>query len=207
VLILASSSPRRQELLRLITADFAVRTKDTSEEFRPGTPPEEVVQSLALRKAAAVAADCPGDAVIGADTVVALDGCILGKPENAEDAVKMLRTLSGREPVVYTGVAVLHPGGRRVFAERTAVEFIPMSERQILDYVGTGEPMDKAGAYGIQGPGALFVRGIKGDYYNVMGLPVCSLAQILYKLKIFPEQENIVENFDKNGYNGKDVLF
>ena len=137
---------------------------------------------LALRKARVVAAQHPGATIIGADTTVALDGRLYEKPCDEADAARMLRELSGREHLVYTGVAILCAGTQRVFSEKTAVRFTTLSEGDIADYVRSGEPMDKAGAYGIQGSGALFVSGISGDFYNVMGLPLCRLWQELRTL-------------------------
>jgi len=184
MLILASGSPRRQELMRIIDEDFKVITKDTSEKFTSGTPPDEVVRLLSLRKALAVAEDHRENIVIGADTVVCIDNRILEKPRDQEEAVEMLRLLSGRVHEVHTGVAVIYPGGREVFSQMTQVEFITMTDEQIFAYAATGEPMDKAGGYGIQGQGAIWISGINGDYYNVMGLPVCSLAKILRSLPL-----------------------
>lgn len=141
------------------------------------------MEELARRKAKAVAALHPRDTVIGADTVVALGGVIYGKPTDEADAARMLQILAGTEHTVYTGVAVVFPAGERVFSKGTAVRFRPLSGEEIAAYVATGEPMDKAGAYGIQGRGALLVEGIRGDFYNVMGLPVCRLSEILNEIK------------------------
>ena len=182
MLILASASPRRRELLSYICPDFAVIASDTDETLPPGTLPDEGVRTLALRKARAVALTHPEDTVIGADTMVVLSGVLFGKPEDSADAARMLRALSGQEHSVYTGVAILSPRGQRVFSQETAVRFAELSGEEIARYVRTGEPMDKAGAYGIQGGGALFVSGITGDFYNVMGLPVCRLARELREL-------------------------
>ena len=176
MLILASASPRRRELLELITADFRVEARDTPETLPEGLPPKQAVQELALRKARAVAGEFPNHIVLGADTVVALGGRILGKPAGPGDAAAMLRSLSGRRHTVYTGVAICRGGENEVFCEGTRVWFRALEEGEILRYVETGEPMDKAGAYGIQGAGALFIPKIQGDYYNVMGLPVCAVS-------------------------------
>lgn len=182
MLILASASPRRRELLAYIRPDFAVVASGADETIAPGTQPCDAVQTLALRKAQQVA-DChPNATVIGADTIVVLGGVIYEKPQDEQDAARMLGELSGREHTVCTGVAILSPQGRRVFAEQTLVRFIELSKEDIDAYVRTGQPMDKAGAYGIQGGGALFVQGITGDFYNVMGLPVCRLARELRSL-------------------------
>ncbi|MCL2579047.1 MAG: Maf family protein [Oscillospiraceae bacterium] len=182
MLILASASPRRRELLGYVNSNFAAISLDLDESLPPDTPPREGAEILALRKARAAAQIRPGDTVIGADTIVALDGVIYGKPEDTADAFRILRALSGREHTVYTGVAIVGPSGERVFSEATAVRFIELSDAQISAYITTGDPMDKAGAYGIQGRGALFVSGITGDFYNVMGLPVCRLAAELASL-------------------------
>lgn len=179
MLILASASPRRRELLGYIRPDFAVISTGADETIPPDLSPGQAVQTLALRKAQLVADSHPGATVIGADTMVVLDGVIYEKPADEKDAARMLRALSGREHIVCTGVAILSPRGQCVFAEETAVRFIELSEQAIAAYVRTGEPMDKAGSYGIQGGGALFVKGITGDFYNVMGLPVCRLATAL----------------------------
>ncbi len=181
-IVLASQSPRRRELLGRIFQDFIVRC-DTAEELKiPGENPEEMVQRLALAKANNVAAECEGNAVvIGADTVVVLDGMVLGKPKDEEEAFRMLDMLSGREHTVFTGVAVLdtESGRWETFVEGTKVRFSTMSEAEIRAYIASGEPMDKAGAYGIQDLGSLFIEGIEGDYFNVVGLPICKLGKLL----------------------------
>lgn len=179
MLILASASPRRKQLLSLITDNFTVITDETDETLPDCIEPHDAVESLALRKAQAVAFQYPQDVVIGADTVVTLEGDILGKPWDPEDAARMLSRLSGKRHQVYTGVAVLYPGGQELFHQITHVDFNRLTQEQIARYVNTGEPMDKAGAYGIQQRGALFVKGIEGDFYNVVGLPVARLSQIL----------------------------
>lgn len=181
MLVLASASPRRRELFALFTAHFAVDVSEADETLPPGIAPDQAVQLLAREKALAVAVRRPGDIVVGADTVVVLDGEILGKPRDKAHAADMLRALSGRGHTVYTGVAVTDSGGCETFAERTAVEFAPLCDRQISAYIATGEPMDKAGAYGIQGQGALFVRSIHGDFYTVMGFPVCHFAEFMVR--------------------------
>lgn len=178
-IILASASPRRRELLGQIGLDFEVRVSHVEEKVT-ATDPGSVVEELARQKAEAVLAQAtdPGEIlVIGADTVVALEGRILGKPADPAQAAKMLRQLSGKAHEVYTGVALLYRGKEKCFHERTKVEFFPMSEEEILAYVRLGECMDKAGAYGIQGVFARYVRGIAGDYNNVVGLPAGRLYQ------------------------------
>ena len=183
-LILASQSPRRQELLANITRDFTVIVSEAEELLPDGLAPEQAPAYLAEVKAAAVAADHPADTVIGADTVVILDDEILGKPRDKGDAIRMLRALSGRVHTVITGCAILSGGKRVCFSESTRVEFYPLGEREILDYIATGEPFDKAGAYGIQGRGSVLVRRIEGDFFNVMGLPVARLKRELERIGV-----------------------
>jgi len=182
-IVLASQSPRRKELLHLIVPDFSVHPSG-SDEIASGTDPAAYVKELALMKAQDVAEKTVGDCIIiGADTIVVLDGEILGKPKNEKEAHDMLKTLSGQIHEVFTGVALYDriSGGSMCFSERTEVEFYPLSDKEIADYIATGEPFDKAGGYGIQGHGAYLVKGIKGDYFNVVGLPVASLARHLQR--------------------------
>ena len=188
--ILASGSPRRRELLEMLgVPDLTIRPAKGPERATPGAGPEQTVRELSLHKAQEVAQTCaPEDIIIAADTIVYLDGAILGKPRDHDDAVRMLTALSGREHIVYTGVAVLRGGELRQAAERTAVRFRPLTSGEIERYIATGEPMDKAGAYGIQGRGALFVAHLDGDYFNVMGLPVSRLYARLKDMGIRPEQ-------------------
>ena len=186
MLILASQSPRRRALLGLITENFLVRPTGCDESFVCADPAEHARQ-LALRKCAAAVAAQPlngGDAVIAADTVVFLDGVLLEKPRTADEACAMLRGLSGKTHVVCTGVAVAFGGETRSFVQQTRVTFRSLSEELIARYVATGEPMDKAGAYGIQGRGALLVEGIEGDYFNVVGLPVSALYRLLLDMGV-----------------------
>ena len=180
-LILASQSPRRRALLRQIGVDdFTVLATDSDESYDPRWSPEELVGRLSARKAAAAAAQAGPDAiVIAADTMVFLDHERLGKPADGDDAFRMLSDLSGREHTVRTGVTVRRGDLSRTEVEATAVRFRPLTAEEIRRYIATGEPMDKAGAYGIQGLGALLVEGIRGDYFNVMGLPVLRLARML----------------------------
>lgn len=177
-IILASGSPRRRELLEQIGVKFEIH-KAEGEEKIASSIPEEAVKELSLQKAKEVSGKYDGDVIIGADTVVAVDGQILGKPADRADAVRMLRLLQGKNHQVITGVTVLlKKNGRTVnFAEVTKVYIFPMTEEQIEQYIETGEPMDKAGAYGIQGKFAVYVSGIEGDYNNVVGLPVGRLYQ------------------------------
>lgn len=178
-LILASASPRRRELLSLITDEFEVLASNCNEQLPPGIAPEDGVLRLAEQKAMDIAARRQGDTVIGADTVVVLNGEILGKPKDEQDAVCMLTKLSGRTHTVYTGVCILREGQPASFFCKTDVVFFPLTESEIIQYVKTGEPLDKAGAYGIQQKGALLVRSIDGDYFNVVGLPISQLARKL----------------------------
>ena len=177
-LILASASPRRRELLSLTGLPFTVMAGN-GEEIISTEDPARAVSELSRQKAEAVLLRAEdGDTVIGADTAVALDGRILGKPADKADAFRMLRMLQGRDHAVYTGVTILKKNSRTApvtFAERTAVHVLPMSDEEIRAYIATGEPMDKAGAYGIQGRFAVYVAGIEGDYQNVVGLPVSRL--------------------------------
>lgn len=185
-IILASQSPRRRELLTQIGLKFEV-IPSTVEEVITSTNSVEVVQELAQQKARDVAnvaaKETPKESllVIGADTIVVYEGKILGKPEDKEDAVRMLAMLQGKEHSVYTGVALLTGEQEIIFAEETRVQMCPMTPEEIAWYVNTGEPMDKAGAYGIQGLCARFVRQIQGDYNNVVGLPVGRIYQELKK--------------------------
>ena len=185
-IVLASRSPRRRQLLEQMgLRDFRIVCSDADETASPGLTPPALVEALSARKAAAVQhAAAAGDLIIAADTVVALDGRVLGKPANGPDAFAMLSALSGRRHQVYTGLTVVCGAQRLTEHEVTAVTFRSLSSAEICAYIATGEPMDKAGAYGIQGRGALFVEGIEGDYYNVMGLPVCRLGRILARLGV-----------------------
>lgn len=180
-IVLASASPRRKELLEQMgIAQFRVVSPDVDESVEAGLGPAEIVERLSLRKAQAAAGKVrAGDLVIAADTVVALDGRVLGKPQDQGEAFAMLSALSGREHRVYTGVTVLGGGQAATEHEETAVTFRALSPEEIRDYIATGEPMDKAGAYGIQGVGALLVQGIRGDYCNVVGLPLFRLGRML----------------------------
>lgn len=201
-LILASQSPRRRELMAMVASDFSVRVSQADETLPPDTPPDAAVEELALRKALAVRQtlteeERQGAVIVGCDTVVAIDGRVLGKPHSREECLAMLTALSGREHTVHTGVALLWVEGRRVFRETAQVEFWPLSPEVMDWYSGTDEPYDKAGGYGVQGLGALLVKGVRGDYYTVMGLPVSRLWR---ELRVFspdgltligPEPENL----------------
>lgn len=183
-IILASQSPRRRELLtRMGISTFVVLPAQAKEDMFQPLPPGLLVESLSRRKAEEVAVQAgPLDILIAADTVVVVEGTVLGKPDSREEAAHMLRRLSGREHMVCTGVTV-RQGARVLTAhEATAVRFRPLTDGEILAYVATGEPMDKAGAYGIQGRGCMLVESITGSYDNVVGLPTCRLAQMLLEL-------------------------
>lgn len=174
-IILASKSPRRKELMGLLFPQFEVQASDVDETLPEGVSLGRAVELLALRKGQAVAGAEPDALVIAADTLVTLGSVILGKPTGREDAARMLRLLSGRVHQVYTGVALLEGDRTNRFHCVTDVEFSPLTEEEIRWYLSTGEPFDKAGAYGIQGYGARFIRGVREDFFNVMGLPVNEL--------------------------------
>lgn len=180
-IVLASSSPRRKELLETAGISFEIDVEGV-DETPIGNTPEEKVCSIAEQKCAPVAARRKADCVIGADTVVSLDGDILGKPKDEADAKAMLRRLSGREHTVYTGVCIINADKKLVFCEATRVKFFELSQEDIDAYVSSGEPMDKAGAYGIQGLGCTLVEGICGDYFNVVGLPVAKTVRAINKM-------------------------
>ncbi|MFK2824530.1 Maf family protein [Bacillus sp. B190/17] len=181
-LILASGSPRRKELLEQIGLVFTVKVSHVDETIPLGMTPEEIVMHLASTKAAAVAQSDENSFVVGADTVVVLDGEILGKPNDRREAKEMLHRLSGCTHAVYTGVAVRHKAKEHVFFEKTNVTFWELTEEEINGYLDTEEPFDKAGAYGIQGAGAVLVKKIDGDYFSVVGLPLSSLYRQLKQL-------------------------
>mgnify|MGYP000512870188 CR=1 FL=1 len=190
-IILASASPRRRELLAQMGMEFEVCPSQGEEKITEVLP-ERAVMELAQQKAAEIAVKTEGNAwILGADTVVVYDQKILGKPKDAEDAKRMLCMLQDKKHQVYTGVTLIRikkESGHfyqesRTFSEGTDVSFYPMTEREICDYIATGEPMDKAGAYGIQGKAAIFVKGIRGDYNNVVGLPIARLYQELKSWK------------------------
>lgn len=180
-LILASQSPRRKELLGLLGLAFEIKVPCVDETMTPGIDPAQQVAEVSRRKALATVAE-KEDVIIAADTIVVCDGQILGKPRDREDACRMLRMLSGRSHQVMTGLTVLQGDRVESCTEITQVFFRDLSDREIAAYVDSGEPMDKAGAYGIQGGAAIFAEKICGDYYNVVGLPVCRLAKMLKAL-------------------------
>lgn len=177
-IILASQSPRRRELMGFFPFPVTVRVSQADEKMDSAKHPEDEVSRISRNKARAVAR-ADGDIVIGADTIVVCDGMILGKPKDEADAYRMLSMLSGRAHQVMTGVTVLQDEKCVSFTEITDVYFRALTEEEINDYIRSGDPLDKAGAYGIQSGASLFVERIVGDYYNVVGLPVCHLSQVL----------------------------
>ena len=179
--ILASQSPRRKELLGLFHIPFIIRVSDADETMDPNAPAAQQVAQVSRRKAEAVSRE-PDDVVIAADTIVVCNGDILGKPRDAADASRMLHMLSGRDHQVMTGMTVLRGDRCLVCTEITDIHFRDLTDREIDAYIRTGEPMDKAGSYGIQGGAALFAEKLRGDYFNVVGLPVCRLGQMLKEI-------------------------
>jgi septum formation protein len=181
MLVLASASPRRQELLRNAGIAFEVQPAHIAEDPLPGEAAKDCAERLAREKALAVARQRPHDIVLGADTVVVVDGQLLGKPSDAADAARMLRMLSGREHQVITGICLVVSGKPLVASETTLVTVNEIADQEIAEYVASGEPMDKAGAYAIQGIASRWIPRIEGDYSNVVGLPValvyCMLRQ------------------------------
>ena len=179
MIILASKSPRRRELLKYITDDFKIETCDADESLNDGISPYDAVLYLSRIKAQPIAKMHKNDIVIGADTVVAIDGKILGKPLDTTDAAHMLKLLSGKTHSVFTGVTIIQGEKADSFYCETKVKFFDLTDKEIEKYIKTGEPLDKAGAYGIQGFGSLLVEKIDGDYFNVVGLPVSLLNRHL----------------------------
>lgn len=185
-LILASGSPRRKELLQQIQLSFSIEVSNADETFSSDLPPHEVVMELSKRKAVSVAARHPEAFVIGSDTVVVYGNEILGKPSGAEHAKEMLRTLSGKTHSVYTGVAIVNNENEKMFYKKTDVTFWELTEEEIETYAASGEPLDKAGGYGIQGLGALLVKEIHGDYFSVVGLPISQVYRSLKEMGCHP---------------------
>ncbi|MGH9556736.1 MAG: Maf family protein [Terriglobales bacterium] len=183
-LVLASSSPRRQELLRNAGIVFEVEAADLPEVQLPGEAPLAFARRMATEKARIVFARRPQDVVLGADTIVVVDGAVLGKPSDPKDAARMLRLLSGRAHEVTTAVCLLGPGIEETAAETTVVTMTAISDSEIQTYVASGEPMDKAGAYAVQGGASRWVSRIEGCYFNVVGLPVPRVYAILRKHKL-----------------------
>ncbi len=188
-LILASQSPRRKELLGLFHIPFEIRVADIDETMDPAKPACDEVARVSRAKAEAIACE-KDDVVIAADTIVVCNGQVLGKPTDENDAYRMLRLLSGRDHQVMTGMCVLRDGIATTCTEITDIHFRELSDREIWNYIHTGEPMDKAGSYGIQGGAALFAEKMAGDYYTVMGLPVCRLGILLRQIAPELMEEN-----------------
>ena len=180
--ILASQSPRRKELLGILDIPFTIRVADIDETMDSAKPPFDEVARVSRLKAKAIKAE-KDDIVIAADTIVVCDDQVLGKPTDKDDAFRMLRILSGRAHQVMTGITVLQGEKEISHTEVTEVFFRPLSDKEIWNYIATNEPMDKAGSYGIQQKGALFVERVCGDYFNVVGLPICRLGQILEEFR------------------------
>lgn len=184
-IILASKSPRRQSLMRMLGVNFSVMTEDIDETMAADRTPRQEVARLSREKAQAVCqAVSAQDVVIAADTIVVLDGQVMGKPKDRDDARRMLGALSGRTHQVLTGLTVRRGAEILTQVVSTEISFRDLTDREIMTYIETGEPMDKAGAYGIQEGAALFVSRLEGDFYNVMGLPVCTLALMLRQLGV-----------------------
>ena len=185
-IVLCSGSPRRRELLQRIgITEFDIRVPETEETYPAGLSPRQTVEYISREKADAARALCtPEEILITADTMVFLDDARLGKPRDEEDALRMLTALQGRSHTVCTGVTIRQGDRSLTESEATEVRFRPVSQKELLGYIRTDEPMDKAGAYGVQGKGALLVEGLRGDFYNVMGLPVLRLSRMLEQFGI-----------------------
>ena len=183
--ILASASPRRKEILEKAGYSFEIIVSDADENITEDLSPEKTVEVLAERKALSVWKSNKDSVVFGCDTVVAIDGRILGKPTDDEDAFNMLKMLSGRTHTVSTGVCICSEDKTEVFSNTTQVEFYPLSDETIRSYIASGEGKDKAGSYGIQGYGCVLVKEIKGDYFSVMGLPVSQSSRVLADFGIY----------------------
>ncbi|WP_062104554.1 Maf family protein [Bacillus niameyensis] len=184
-LVLASTSPRRKELLQKLNIPFITFAPNVNESISLDRSPQDIVMTLSLRKANAALNTYPDSIIIGSDTIVVSGGKVLGKPDNEEDAKQMLKQLSGQVHSVYTGVTIIDSTECISFFEKTDVEFWTLEDVEIEQYVESGEPLDKAGAYGIQGLGALLVKSIQGDYYSVVGLPISRLARSLRRKGFF----------------------
>ncbi len=194
MLVLASASPRRQELLRNAGLAFEVQPANVPERVVAGEGAKDCAERLAREKALAVALQRPQDPVLGADTIVAVDGHLLGKPTDAVDATRMLRLLSGRDHEVITGVCLVVKGQPFVASETTRVTVDRITDQEIADYVATGEPMDKAGAYAIQGIASRWIPRIEGDYFNVVGLPVALVFRMLREVNLHASALGSTEN-------------
>ena len=178
-LILASGSPRRAEILRSVGWDFEKHSPDIDESELSGESPEDYVRRLAQEKAAFISRKYAGEVILAADTTVVVDNQMIGKPADMDDARRMLRMLSGKRHEVLTGVAVIQNGDVRIGLQRTAVEFAELSDAEVEFLAEKGDPLDKAGAYAVQAQAALFIKGIDGDYWNVVGLPISLVYEII----------------------------
>ena len=183
--ILASASPRRKEILENAGFQFEIIVSDADENITEALTPRETVEELAKRKALAVWEENRDAVVFGCDTVVAIDGKILGKPIDDEEAFEMISSLSGKVHTVSTGVCICDADKISVFSNNTEVEFYPLTDETIRSYIATGEGKDKAGSYGIQGLGSVLIKEIKGDYFSVMGLPVAESSRVLADFGIY----------------------
>lgn len=184
MIILASKSPRRREILEILECEYRSVPADTDETVVPGMSPADTVMLFSDRKAEAVRAEAEkGDIILGMDTMVCIDGKLLGKPKDEADAFRMLRMLSGRHHNVVTGYTVICGDKKETGCVSTDVYFKTLSDEEINWYISTSEPIDKAGAYGIQGKGSLFVECIDGDYFTVLGFPVCRVFEVIKKLQ------------------------
>ena len=181
-MVLASNSPRRKELLRLICTSFEIEPADVDERVEENLPLDRIPAYLARKKAAHVAKNHPDDIVLGFDTGVFINNMMIGKPSSEKAAFEILKILSGKTHKVITGCAIIKGDRETVFSQTTEVEFYPLSNDEIREYIATGEPTDKAGAYGIQGKGALLVKQIRGDYNNVVGMPLALLNRKLQSM-------------------------
>ena len=182
-IVLASASPRRQELIKLITEDVLVNPCDCDETIKSGLKGKEIAEYLSQIKGRAVKAQFTDEVIVSADTIVCLGDVVLGKPTSKESAYKMLRTLSGNTHSVFTGVTIIKGERETTFSQETRVTFYELTDEEIYEYIASGEAYDKAGSYGIQGKGGVLVKGIEGDYFNVVGLPVARLKRELEKFK------------------------
>lgn len=178
-IILASASPRRQELIKMITEDIIVNPCDCDETIKKGLVGREIAEYLSKIKGEAVKEQFENDVIVSADTIVCLNDNVLGKPKSREDAFSMLRNLSGKTHSVFTGVTIIKGEKEKTFSQETKVTFYDLSDEEIYEYIDSGDVYDKAGSYGIQGKGGLLVKGIEGDYFNVVGLPVARLKREL----------------------------
>lgn len=178
-IILASASPRRQELIKMITENIIVNPCDCDETIKDGLVGREIAEYLSKIKGEAVKPKFPNEIIVSADTIVCLNDKVLGKPKSREDAFSMLRALNGNTHSVFTGVTIIKGENEKTFSQETKVAFYELSDEEIYEYIDSGEVYDKAGSYGIQGKGGLLVKGIDGDYFNVVGLPVARLKREL----------------------------